>query len=272
MGQPKNLITPSMVTLLRADFEANLYGHQKRWAEASWRRSRMIVEARQIGATWYFARERFLAALETGKDQIFIVRSHTDRKILLGIIRSWVARLFGFGLHDSFGEVTVARGKDDAGAQLPPVSITFREGIKWHPVGYHGDVIVQDFFWMDDFATVFKWAEALAWQSRFTMTFYSAINDRDQNHEARPIWTGAACNLEFLGKALPFDTPRNWLRDGYSDVDGFWRQIVTIEDAEAGGFDLVDKEALREAYSPEEFDALFMCKFSDEVSEGQRHV
>src|SRR5690606_345965 len=46
---------------------------------------------------------------------------------------------------------------------------------------------------------------------------------------------------------------------------GQWRQIVTVEDAVAGGCDLFDIDQLRLEYSPEEFENLLMCGFIDDT-------
>lgn len=43
-----------------------------------------------------------------------------------------------------------------------------------------------------------------------------------------------------------------------------WRQIVTVEDAKAGGCNLFNIERLKFEYSPEDFANLFMCEFIDD--------
>lgn len=54
---------------------------------------------------------------------------------------------------------------------------------------------------------------------------------------------------------------------GARGADGQWRQIVTIEDAIAGGCDLFDLDQLRLEYSDEEFANLLMCEFVDDSSQ-----
>jgi uncharacterized protein YjcR len=78
----KNLITAEDAAKLRADMESQLHGRQKGWLLTSTNlRTRMILKSRQIGATWYFARERFLVGMETGKNQIFISASRAQANI-----------------------------------------------------------------------------------------------------------------------------------------------------------------------------------------------
>ncbi|MHC9396126.1 terminase gpP N-terminus-related DNA-binding protein, partial [Serratia ureilytica] len=69
---PKNHFTPEQVEELRALVLDSLYEHQKRWYKQRSRRNRFILKSRQIGASWYFAREALLDALETGTNQIFL--------------------------------------------------------------------------------------------------------------------------------------------------------------------------------------------------------
>ena len=45
----------------------------------------------------------------------------------------------------------------------------------------------------------------------------------------------------------------------------FYRKIITLEDAIAGGCNLFDIDALRLEYSGDEFRNLFMCEFVDDT-------
>ncbi|HDD8417002.1 TPA: helix-turn-helix domain-containing protein, partial [Escherichia coli] len=66
----KNHFSESQVAALREHITAQLAEHQRRWYEALdvCRRAgvdiRIIVKSRQIGATWYFAQEALLRALD----------------------------------------------------------------------------------------------------------------------------------------------------------------------------------------------------------------
>jgi hypothetical protein len=46
-----------------------------RWWEEKDRRTRMILKSRQIGATYFFAFEALMDAIETGRNQIFLSAS-----------------------------------------------------------------------------------------------------------------------------------------------------------------------------------------------------
>ncbi|MEX3614647.1 MAG: terminase family protein [Burkholderia gladioli] len=56
-----------------------LIGHQHAWFESRNMRMRNILKSRQIGATFYFALEALIDALETGRNQVFLSASREPR-------------------------------------------------------------------------------------------------------------------------------------------------------------------------------------------------
>ena len=71
-AEKPNTFTEQEVEILITAFEENLYDYQWDWYRAGDQRTRAILKSRQIGATYYFAREAFIDALKTGRNQIFI--------------------------------------------------------------------------------------------------------------------------------------------------------------------------------------------------------
>ncbi|MCM8114049.1 terminase large subunit domain-containing protein, partial [Enterobacter hormaechei] len=68
------------------------FEYQLRWHKAGLEhRIRHILKSRQIGATFYFAREALLRALKTGQNQIFLSASKTQayvfRKYIIAFAR-----------------------------------------------------------------------------------------------------------------------------------------------------------------------------------------
>ena len=59
----KNHFTEEQIVALREKILDSLSWHQRGWYEQRHHRNRMILKSRQIGATWYFAREALLQAL-----------------------------------------------------------------------------------------------------------------------------------------------------------------------------------------------------------------
>ena len=64
-----------------AQFLDGLFGYQLAWWQNSQQRTRAILKSRQIGATYYFAREALIDALETGRNQIFLSASKAQAHI-----------------------------------------------------------------------------------------------------------------------------------------------------------------------------------------------
>lgn len=258
----KNLVTRDMVAALRADMEDGLFGHQETWLSTVSRRTRMILKSRQIGATWYFARERLLVALETGKNQIFISASRAQANIFRNYIVQWVQKVCG-GMTLGGDPIVIQRGEDEDGNALDPVELRFLGTNYRTAQGYHGDVIIDECFWIYGFEELFKVASAMATQKQYTITLFSTPSTLA--HEAFPMWNGDRFNKRRpKADRIKLDVSHAALAKGMLGADKIWRQIVSIDDAIAGGFDLADPEQLQFQYSPEEYDNLFRCIFLDD--------
>lgn len=270
----KNRITPDMVAALREDFEGSLFGHQETWLSTTNLRTRMILKSRQIGATWYFARERLLVALEEGKNQIFLSASRAQANIFRNYIVQWVQKVCGVTLKgdpiviqrgdargDDGGDSDAGEGGD--GGELDPVELYFLGTNYRTAQGYHGDVIVDECFWIYGFEELFKVASAMATQAIYTRTLFSTPSTLA--HEAYPMWSGERFNRR-RAKAdrVRIDIDHAALEDGALGADGIWRQIVTVHDAVAKGFNLVKVDELQLENSVDEFDMLFRCIFMDD--------
>jgi len=262
----KNLITAEMLAALRADLDGEAHGVQKGWLRASTAlRTRMILKSRQIGATWYFARERLLVALETGKNQIFISASRSQANIFRNYIVQWVQKVCGVALKGD--PIVIQRQGEivdgEEAEPLDPVELYFLGTNYRTAQGYHGDVIIDECFWIYGFEELFKVASAMATQKQYTITLFSTPSTLA--HEAYPMWSGDRFNRR-RAKADKgrIDISHDALRDGVLGPDGIWRQIVSIDDAIAGGFDLVDPDQLQLQYALDEYDNLFRCIFLDD--------
>nr|WP_256352214.1 terminase family protein [Pseudomonas gingeri] len=78
-----------------------------------------------------------------------------------------------------------------------------------------------------------------------------------------PFWTGETFRNGKHKKARnPWPSDAE-LRQGALYPDGQYRQVITIDDAIAGGCNLMDIEQLQLEYSEEKYDQLFLCKFID---------
>lgn len=258
--KPKNLITAEDAEKLKAAFLDCLYGYQELWWNNVSRRTRMLLKSRQIGATFYFAREALIRALETGNNQIFISASRAQANIFRQYIVEFVFQVLGKQLT---GDPMVIMRTDEDGEALDPVALYFLGTNYRTAQGYHGDVYIDECFWIYGFDQINKVASAISTQKRYHKTYFSTPSTI--NHEAHPMWSGERFNRRRVkADRVAIVTSHAALKDGALGADGIWRHIVTIEDAISLGFDLVDIEELRLEYSVEEFENLFLCQFVDD--------
>ncbi len=260
-SKAKNLIDREGLAHLKAAFlEAN-FAHQETWWANVSRRTRFILKSRQIGATWYFAREALIHGLETGNNQIFLSASRNQANIFRQYIVEWVQAELGITLRGN--PLVIQRGVDEDGNQLPPFEMHFLGTNFRTAQGYHGDIYVDEAFWIFGFEQLNKVAQAMATHKRYRRTYFSTPSVLA--HEAYPMWSGDKFNRR-RAKAdrVKIDISHEALRHGAEGGDKIWRHIVTIDDAIEGGFDLVDIDELRFENSADEFDLLFLCRFLDD--------
>lgn len=256
-----NLITREDLATLKAAFIAELYPHQETWWANISRRTRFLLKSRQIGATFYFAREAFIHGLETGNNQIFISASRAQANIFKQYIIEFVFKVLGKQLKGD--PMVIHRGWEEEGQQAAPFTLYFLGTNYRTAQGYHGDVYIDECFWIYGFEAINKVASAIATQKFYHKTYFSTPSTIA--HEAFPMWTGEKFNSK-RAKAdrVRIDTSHDALATGLLAADAIWRQIVTLDDAIAGGFDLIDRDELVREYSVDEFDNLFLCSFIDD--------
>lgn len=257
----RNAITAEMVELLRADFNANLFGYQERWRDSSSLRTRVLLKSRQIGATWYFAREAFLDACDTGRNQIFLSASKNQAHVFKSYIVEWVKRVCDVELT---GDPITLELVGDLGEGKEQPTLYFLGTNARTAQSYHGNFYFDEFFWVCGFKKLNKVASGMAMHKKWRKTYFSTPSS--VTHEAYAFWNGEDWNRR-KAKAQKRDFDVSWkgLHAGATGPDGIWRQIVTIEDAERSGCDLFDIEELRQEYSDDDFANLLMCEFVDDT-------
>ena len=254
----KNHFTTEQVEQLEEIFEAELFGYQEDWWAAKDQRTRMILKSRQIGATWYFAREALLDALRGGGNQIFLSASKNQAHIFRGYIVQFAARV-GVKLQGDPIVVTA----DTMPEGEPAAELIFLGTNARTAQGYHGNFYFDEFFWTYGFEELNKVASAMAMHKRWRRTYFSTPSSIA--HQAHPYWTGERRNRR-VKKAdrITIDVSHASLQSSRVCEDGVWRQIVTIEDAAARGCDLFNIDELRIEYAPDEFANLLMCQCVDD--------
>jgi len=248
----KNAISEEQQRKLEEAFLDRMFGYQKSWFRAGLvERIRNILKSRQIGATYYFAHEAFIDALKTGRNQIFLSASKAQAFQFRSYIVDFAKEVADVELK---GEVI----KLPNAAELMFIGTNSRTA-----QGRHGNLYVDEYFWIPRYRELRKLASGMASQKQYRMTYFSTPSA--MSHEAYPVWTGEAFNKgRPKAEHIRLDVSHEALSAGLHCPDGQWRQIVTILDALAGGCDLFDLDQLRLEYIPEEFAQLFLCQFIDD--------
>uniref|UniRef100_UPI001CDB3D35 terminase ATPase subunit family protein n=1 Tax=Escherichia coli TaxID=562 RepID=UPI001CDB3D35 len=253
--QPEtNHISEEQAEKLKQLFLDGLYPHQKHWYRAGLEhRIRDINKSRQIGATMFFGREGFMDAVESGRNQIFLsaskAQAHQFRQYIVDFAREADVELKGEVIHLPHNDSRMYfLGTNARTAQT-----------------YHGNLYLDEYFWIHRFLELRRNAAGMASQKRWRQTYFSTPSSI--THEAYKFWTGQLFNKgRPKSEQIRLDISHRALSAGRLCEDGQWRQIVTVEDAINQGYDLFDLEQLRLENSPEEFANLFMCQFIDDTA------
>jgi uncharacterized protein YjcR len=249
----KNFFSEEAIEKLQEIFFDQSFEYQLNWHRAGLEhRIRHILKSRQIGATFYFAREALLRALATGQNQIFLSASKTQAYVFRKYIIAF-ARLVDVDLS---GDPIVIGNN---GAELLFLGTNSNTA-----QSHNGDLYVDEIFWIPNFQKLRKVASGMASQKHLRTTYFSTPSSL--GHGAYPFWSGDLFNRgrASASERVEIDISHAALARGVACADGQWRQIVTIEDALAGGCTLFDLDTLRRENSADDFRNLFMCEFVDD--------
>lgn len=192
-------------------------------------------------------------AVESGRNQIFLsaskAQAHQFRQYIVDFAREADVELKGEVIHLPHNDSRMYfLGTNARTAQT-----------------YHGNLYLDEYFWIHRFLELRRNAAGMASQKRWRQTYFSTPSSI--THEAYKFWTGQLFNKgRPKSEQIRLDISHRALSAGRLCEDGQWRQIVTVEDAINQGYDLFDLEQLRLENSPEEFANLFMCQFIDDTA------
>lgn len=249
----KNFFSDEAIEKLEEIFFAESFEYQLRWHRAGLEhRIRDILKSRQIGATFYFSREALLHALKTGHNQIFLSASKTQAYVFREYIIQFARRVDV----DLTGDPIVIGNN---GAKLIFLGTNSNTA-----QSHNGDLYVDEIFWIPNFQKLRKVSSGMASQSHLRSTYFSTPSTLA--HGAYPFWSGELFNRgrASASELVDIDISHDALAAGVACPDGQWRQIVTIEDALAGGCTLFNLEQLKRENSVDDFRNLFMCEFVDD--------
>lgn len=248
----KNAISDEQAAMLRAAFLDRMFGYQKHWYRAGiTERDRVILKSRQIGATYYFAHEALIDAIDTGRNQVFLSASKSQALIFRNYIIKFAKQVADVDLK---GETIILPN----GAELAFLGTNSRTA-----QGYHGNLYLDEFFWIPRYRQLRDLASAIASQTQYRSTYFSTPST--MTHEAYKWWTGEEFNDgRPRSEHIRLDVSHAALREGMRCADGLWRQIVTVEDALRGGCSLFDLDYLRRKNTPDVYAQLYLCQFIDD--------
>lgn len=245
-----NVFSGEQAAKLVSLFEEQLFDYQRGWLNQQVR-FRHLLKSRQIGATFYFAREALVDAVKTGKNKVFLSASQAQAFIFKNYMRQFAAQV-DVELKGS-DVMTLAMG---------------RSYIFWGRIRVRRRGVMGICMWMSIFGFLILsvcgiWRIRWRQQKRYRITYFSTPST--MSHPAFDFWTGAEFNVgRPESEQIKLDVSPAALSAGRHDPDGKWRQVVTLDDAEKGGCNLFDREQLLLENAPAQFRQLFMCEFVDD--------
>ncbi|KAA5952105.1 MULTISPECIES: terminase large subunit domain-containing protein [unclassified Pantoea] len=256
---PKNFLSPEQIDALRQNALDTFYDYQLGWLKQRelGQRIRMILKSRQVGASWYFAREALLDALDSGRNQIFLSASRNQALNFKRFIQRWVKEVCDVELTGG-NEMVLANG----------ATLYFLGTSAATAQSYTGNLYFDEFFWVNNFLKLRKVAAGMATHDKagLTLTYFSTPSSEE--HEAYKFWTGDLYNSHRpRDKRVDIPLTHDALQHGLLCDDGAWRQILTIKDAIEKGLDQVTLSTIENETPPDDFLNLYMCQF---VARGQR--
>lgn len=244
----RNEFSEEQIEKLVEAFRDACFDYQLDWNRAGNQRTRMLLKSRQIGATFYFAREALIDAITTGRNQIFLSASKAQAYQFKTYMQAFVNEVLGVKLT---GDPIVLWNN----AELHFLGTNFRTA-----QGRSGNFYFDEFFWVHGFEEINKVASGMALHKHWRKTYFSTPSS--MAHPAYIYWTGERHNKgKPTAQHCSIDVTHGALQQGMKGADGIWRQIVTILDAEARGCDLFDLDELRLEYDGPAFQNLLMCEF-----------
>jgi uncharacterized protein YjcR len=238
-------------------FQEDLFQYQTDLWESRQYRTRHILKSRQIGLTWYFAREAVTNALLTGENQIFLSASKNQSAIFNAYIKAFVQEKFNVELKGN-EKIRLPTAKGEALLYFLSTNSSTAQG-------YSGHLYIDECFWINNFSKLQKVSSAIASHKHWRKTYFSTPSTK--SHEAYALWSGSQYNEAAKQRGLPLLVMPDaaTLSQGWVGPDQEYRKIITLEDAIDGGCTLFDIAQLEREYTPDDFAQLFMCVFIDDT-------
>lgn len=252
---PKNEVSHLTSDEFKKFRDEELYAHQMDWYEAGQNpetyRQRFILKTRRGGGTFYFAYEAFENAVLHGQTSIFISATRQQAEVFKTYISIIAKRFFGV-------EISGNPCLLDNDAQFIYVSTRVESA-----QSYGGNVYWDEAFWTPKFTELFDVSSPMAAFTEFRKTILSTPSTI--SHDAYKKWTGEEYNEDRPdADKVSFKVNHEALKHGRLCEDGWWRQIVTLQDAVDRGYDKIDIEQIKRETPPSKYRNFYECQFVDD--------
>lgn len=245
------LKTRNELTLIHNHFISGLYKHQQCWYDINHHQFRNIIKARQVGATFYFAREALIDAISNNRDQVFFTTESNIFSIREQILKFSAEICISFHAHLSTEyyltfnnnvKIYILHNLE----QLAKLSDTPLDPIK--PTNFYFD----EYFYIPNFEHIYEYASKVALKKLTRLTLYSSLYDGDISDDDYPKYANYL--WENHGKT-------KFVKDGFVGSDGQFRQIVNINNLREYP-QFTEKDTLRGELGLDLFNKLYMCNFT----------
>lgn len=203
----------------------------------------MLLKGRQTGLTWSLAIGRCLnRAVNLGHNQIYISSSQKQAFQARDYIKKFVKEATGIELSGT-EEIELPNG-----AKLYFLATNFATA-----QGYSGDVTVDEYAWMLNFDLLTEVVKACATLKQFNIVMSSTPSMI--SHPSHKAWKGITDSNKGGVKFTKKQTQKGILCD-----DHIFRKTITVEDAVAGGNNLIDIDQLKILF-PDNYRFLYMAEW-----------
>lgn len=152
-----NTFSESQIVDVQRIFCEQLFDYQRVWLSQQVR-FRNLLKSRQIGATFFFAREALVDALVSGKNKVFLSASRAQafqfKQYMIDLAQMVGVELRGDSIRLQNGATLYFLGTNSRTAQ-----------------GRHGDLYVDEYFWIPDFVELTRLAKPMASQKQYRITY-----------------------------------------------------------------------------------------------------
>ncbi len=172
----KNVFTDEQTVKLEEIFRNGMFEYQRHWWQAGVKhRIRNLLKSRQIGATYFFAREALIDAITTGRNQIFLsaskAQAHVFKQYIIDFAKEVDVELKGDPMTLSNGACLYFLGTNARTAQ-----------------SYHGNLYLDEYFWIPKFQELRKVASGMAIHKKWRQTYFSTPSSLTHSNLARGVF------------------------------------------------------------------------------------